>query len=136
MIAAVNQLTAQNNRDVYDWPVPESVVTLEIYCDGLLVDVLQNTMDYTLKCRDKYKDGEWVAWNQHLNNISFVSLWTEELFILQGHETGTWNPTVGIGEFRSNFIGNKGNKYIVSVTYELDPITWLLTPIDIKSVCH
>ena len=132
----VNRLSAQNNRDVYDWPVPESVVNLDVYCDGQLVDQVQNLEAFTLKCRDKYKDGVSAAWNQHLNNVSFISLLTGELFKFQGHEKGTWNPVNGIGESRSIMIGNCGSHYIMTIFYELNPETWELTVIEIRSVCH
>jgi hypothetical protein len=136
MCVGVIQISAQNSRDVYDWPVPELIVNLDIYCDGVLIDQIQNTDAYTLKCRDKYQDGIWKAWNQQLKNVSFISLWTQELFVVQGHEKGTWTPETGLGEFRFIAIGSHGNRYIVHITYNLDPVSWILTPIEIRSICH
>lgn len=130
------QISAQNSRDVYDWPVPEWVVINDIYCGDLLVDQVQNTVAYTLKCRDKYKNGEWSDYNQHLNNIEFVSLWTGEIFKLQGHEKGTWTGTVWIGEMTGNLIGNQGHHYIIREVYSLDPMTWEMTTLERRSVCH
>jgi len=130
------RLSAQNSRDVYDWPVPERLVTFDIYCGGKLVDQVQNTVAYTLKCRDKYKNGEWSDYNQHLNNVDFVSLWTGEFFRNQGHEKGTWKGTVWMGEITSNLIGNQGHHYIIREVYELDPIAWEFTTIERRSVCQ
>lgn len=135
MVIGLTRLSAQNSRDVYNWPVPASVVNLDVYCDGQLVDQVQNTSDYILKCRDKYKDGVWIEWNQHLNNVTFKSLWTGELFVIEGHEKGEWDPTVGYGEFTTMLRGNKGNHYIFRITYELDPITWELTETSNESIC-
>ncbi len=132
----LTKLSAQNSRDVYDWPVPAFVVQLDVYCDGQLVDQVINTTDYILKCRDKYKNGEWTAWNQHLNNVAFESTRTKETFKMQGHEKGAFNEGMGYGEFRFNLIGNKGSHYIVSIEYKLDPNTWELTELNSKAVCH
>jgi hypothetical protein len=133
---ATIRLSAQNARDVYNWPVPAGVVQLDVNCDGQIVDQLVNTLDYTLKCRDKYKDGNLEGWNQHLNNVNFVSLWTGETFTLQGHETGQFDMAMGYGQFSSILIGSKGSHYIMTVFYELDPNTWILIETEIKSKCH
>ncbi|MBE0679374.1 MAG: hypothetical protein IH592_11480 [Bacteroidales bacterium] len=132
----LTQISAQNSRDVYNWPVPESVVILDVYCGGQIIDQVQNTVPYTLKCRDKYKNGELSDYNQHLNNIQFVSLMTGELFKLQGHEKGTWNGSVFIGEVTGNLIGNQGHHYITREVYALDPFSWEITTLERRAVCH
>jgi hypothetical protein len=132
----LTQLSAQNSRDVYNWPVPERIVTFDIYCGGQLIDQVQNTVAYTLKCRDKYENGEWSDYNQHLNNVQFVSLWTGEFFKLEGHEKGSWNGTLWIGEMTGNLIGNYGHHYITREVYALDPLTWEFTTLERRSVCH
>lgn len=134
----LTRLSAQNSRDVYNWPVETNVMTLEIICNGQLVDVVTNTTPYFLKCRDKYANEEWVAYNQHLNNVQFEGLLSGETFKCQSHETGTINvmSQIAYGDFRAILIGNKGSKYLIGEQYELNMVTWEFKSIASSTVCH
>ena len=131
------RLSAQNSRDVYNFTVPELVVTIDVVCDGVLVDQLQNITPYLLKCRDKYKNGEWIYNFHHLNNAAFGSLWTDEIFSAQVHEkVASVNTGLTLtDEWSSNFIGNKGSHYIIKGFLEMDLVTEELT-MEFRSVCH
>jgi hypothetical protein len=134
----MTRISAQNSRDVYNWPVDANVVTFEIFCNGQLIDVLTNATPYLLKCRDKYKDGDWVAYNQHLNNIQFESLQSGETFKCQGREMGTIDvpSQMAYGNMMGLFIGNKGSKYMIEEEYELNLVTWEMKSVSSNTVCH
>ena len=132
-----NQLLAQNGNgilnktDVVDWPVPELVVSFEIWCDGELVDIVHNTEPYLLKCRDHYKNGEWTSWNYNLNNIPFVGEITGENFKLNGTERGSMD---GLDYSFGNLVGDKGSHYFLHIIAYADLESW--TIIDSWAECH
>ena len=129
------QLSAQNGKgslnktDVVDWPVPELVVSFEIWCDGVLVDVVHNTEPFLLRCRDHYKNGEWTSWNYHLNNIPFVGEITGEKFKLNGTERGSMG---GLDYTFGNLIGEDGSHYIFHIV--ADTNDW--TVVEAWAECH
>ena len=129
------QLSAQNGKgsinktDVYDWPVPELVVTFEIVCDGVLVDIVHNTEPFLLRCRDHYKKGEFLSWNYHLNNILFVGEITGENFKLNGTERGSMG---GLDYTFGNLIGDKGSHYILHIISDTND--W--TVVESWAECH
>ena len=119
-----------NKTQVYDWPVPAMVVITEVICDGVTVDVLTNAEPFILKCVDHYKNGEWTSYNYHLNNVKFISTWTDEVFRFQGTERGSFIG--GLDYTFGNMIGNKGSHYVMKLTINISD--WSI--VEVSSNCH
>lgn len=133
---AATRLSAQsgkgegNKTQVYDWPVPAMVVITEVICDGVTVDMLTNEEPFLLQIVEHYKNGELTSWNYHLNNIKFISTWTDEVFSFQGTERGSLIG--GLDYTFGNMIGNNGSHYIMKLTLDIND--WSVVEIGFN--CH
>jgi hypothetical protein len=124
LVIGMTRISAQNaqngnGNDLYEWPVPQGIVTFEIICDGILVDLLTNSEPYSLWCRDHYKNGEFYWEKCSLTAIEFTSEFTGEVFTVKSGLEKWDEAQKGFDYLHITFIGNKGHHYIMQADYDL-----------------
>jgi hypothetical protein len=102
---------------------------LEIFCNGVQVDYLKNE-GYDLRQSTHYKDGNYTWRTGKVNNLIYISEWTDEVFKVQVKDG--WNMKDNLYQNRTNVIGNKGSHYIIEIV--CDGTTWEL--IGSSTDCH
>ena len=128
---AATQLSAQGTRTYpyRDYKDASENPPLIICCHGVEVDQLSSE-DYILRQPTHYKDGEFTWWKGMVNNVTFTSIKTHEVFKGQIHDG--W-----IGDLyhvRLNLIGNMGSHYIINEEWDTTGGDWQL--IESNTDCH
>jgi len=107
----LTHVTAQKNHTEQYWVESMGYYT-PVYCDGVLADYV--TGNVTAHIVDHYKKGEW-QWTIVQIKGEAVGLYGE---VFKVHETDRyWKPVAGILVWHYNLIGNMGNHYIGTLSY-------------------
>jgi hypothetical protein len=120
---ATTQIYAQNGNSkgtrsyvTSDWPIPYGYWAADIYCDGVLIDVIVGSG--TAHFVDHVKLGEWVFGIASIKGEG-NSLRTGELFTFSEQDK-YYSPASEYWTCHTNLKGNKGTYYNVSLIIHPD----------------
>jgi hypothetical protein len=124
------RLSAQNGNGTihygtnvyYDVYVP-------VYCGTDVIDEIYYA-ELTVTSKDHIYSETADKWMNRINNQSGVSVKTGEVFKVQGFDH--WDGKQGYVTSTGHLIGDKGNNYYMSVTFDIN--TWEI--IKVHSVCY
>lgn len=130
---ATTQLSAQNGQSgsgtihygtsvYYDGYVP-------VLCEGVIIDNLYFPV-MKVSSKEHFVHGESTVFMNQVNNNVCYSEKTGEKFKLQGFDH--WFGDKGYVTTTGHMIGNKGNNYSWSITYDIN--TWEI--VKINSACY
>lgn len=129
----LTQLSAQNGKNgtgsvSYNYFV-DFLSTLQIYCDGVVVDEL-TAINFNSKTVDHYSNNIWLWEFARINNISYTSR-SGEKFTVTSHQKFDLTTSPITYSFFANFRGNRGNNYTLQMTGDFDGNIF-----EIRSNCH